>query len=552
MAVKLEYALKDAKGKTIVIPKEKIVEELYHQRISFSFEKTKSKIQNYEKSTKEDTDEFLQKEIQSMTEQVADDFYNACLHTYMNKYYSTILKIQDYQHEQEQKEYRIPSEPPKDLETKLKKKQQEIKAEIYQKLMNAVKAVNTSVQSESILKQYLERELKKQQNYIEDEIHRFEISGALDALDAENIQYYQVVCESYYEACDACKKLHRKKQPVSEAKEGVNLPPLHPNCRCTIGSYIESSEKKENISLFEKIGTILKDPNLLLKNLNTPSSLLLAAIPHYFFMKAKTLIFPNVVNTIRFSKFITPDELLAYLIFYDISNAISHYTKSLNREYTQIQNGYYYYHPKYLQNAVLVDGEIVHPSNLSDLDQQILNVMKKRDASTSQGEVEKLSQQIYKLATDSTTSIDISKPYAYYEMGRDTTDEILDLMKNTEKKYAEQKKRGWALNLAFFKNVVNNNGELDLKNLSAYQTNATYVFDGEIVDRDALGNITYGYFGRYLGMPIQLLLSSAGYAQYQAGTSNWDFFFSYGNDPRDQYRIMQGILLYDRLHEQQE
>ncbi len=63
----------------------------------------------------------MQKEIQSMTEQVADDFYNACLHTYMNKYYSTILKIQDYQHEQEQKEYRIPSEPPKDLETKLKK-----------------------------------------------------------------------------------------------------------------------------------------------------------------------------------------------------------------------------------------------------------------------------------------------------------------------------------------------------------------------------------------------------------------------------------------------
>jgi hypothetical protein len=41
------------------------------------------------------------------------------LHMYMNKYYSTILKIQDYQHEQEQKEYQIPSEPPKDLEKKL-------------------------------------------------------------------------------------------------------------------------------------------------------------------------------------------------------------------------------------------------------------------------------------------------------------------------------------------------------------------------------------------------------------------------------------------------
>ena len=411
---------------------------------------------------------------------------------------------------------------------------------------------NTSVQSESILKQYLERELKKQQNYIEDKIHRFEISAALDALDAENIQYYQVVCESKYEACGPCKSLDRKKQPVLEAKEGVNLPPLHPNCRCTIGSYIESSGKKENISLFETIGTILKDPNLLLKNLNTPSSLLLAAIPHYFFMKAKRLVITNIMKTIRFSKFITPDELLAYITFYDVSNAISYYTNSLNKEFTQIQNDYYYYHPKYLQNAVLVDGEIVHPSNLSDLDQQILGIMKKRDASTSREEVQKLSQQIYKLATDSTTSIDISKPYTYYEMGRDTTDEILELMGVTEKKYAEQKKRGWVLNLDFFKNVVNNNGELDLKNLSAYQTNATYVFDGEIVDRDALGNITYGYFGRYLRIPILFLLYGAGYAQYKAGTSNWDFFFSYGDDPRDQYRIMQGILLYDRLHEQQE
>lgn len=51
-------------------------------------------IQNYEKSTKENTDEFFQKEIQSITEQVADDFYNACLHTYMNKYtYQSIVTV---------------------------------------------------------------------------------------------------------------------------------------------------------------------------------------------------------------------------------------------------------------------------------------------------------------------------------------------------------------------------------------------------------------------------------------------------------------------------
>ena len=129
--------------------------------------------------------------------------------------------------------------------------------------------------------------------------------------------------------------------------------------------------------------------------------------------------------------------------------------------------------------------------------------------------------------TTSSTDLDISKPYAYYEMGRDTTDEILELMEGTEKKYAEQKKRGWIINLPLFYSVVQNNGELDLKNLSAYKTNATYIFDGEIVDRDALGNITYGYFGRHLGIPTIVLLFGGGYAQYQAGTSDLKFFFSY-------------------------
>ena len=530
MAVKLEYALKDAKGKTIVIPKEKIVEELYHQRISFSFEKTKSKIQNYEKSTKEDTDEFLQKEIQSMTEQVADDFYNACLHTYMNKYYSTILKIQDYQHEQEQKEYRIPSEPPKDLETKLKKEQQEIKAEIYQKLMDAVKAVNTSVQSESILKQYLERELKKQQNYIEDEIHRFEISGALDALDAENIQYYQVVCESYYEACDACKKLHRKKQPVSEAKEGINLPPLHPNCRCTIGSYIDNNDTDSIINqIIKKIG-----------------DLILAITPLTFdtgLRFGKAYVHSLLNTNLKISSIM---ELVFYLKFYPELKFTS-YTHS-NAEFFSDSN-VYYYDPETLQSIVMDGGKVISPIKLSIIDQQILKLMEKRDRSTSEQEIVRLSRQLSQLAAGSSSSIDISKPVAYYEIGRDTTDEILQLMKETERKYEKQRQRGWIFNLLFFKSVVQNNGELDLKNLSAYQTNATYVFDGEIVDRDALGNITYGYFGRYLGIPTPVLLFSAGYAQYQAGTSRSDYFWTSGDDPRDQYRILQGILLYDKIHE---
>lgn len=160
MSTKLAYALNNAKGKTIEIPKEKIAEELYHQRISILFENAISQIRNREKDTKEETDRFLQKEIQTLADQTADDFYNACLHTYMNKYYATILKIQDFQHENEKKEYHIPSEPPEELTEELQKARQDIKSEIYQRLMEAADSVNIPIQSESILKQYLERELK--------------------------------------------------------------------------------------------------------------------------------------------------------------------------------------------------------------------------------------------------------------------------------------------------------------------------------------------------------------------------------------------------------
>ena len=70
------------------------------------------------------------------------------------------------------------------------------------------------------------------------------------------------------------------------------------------------------------------------------------------------------------------------------------------------------------------------------------------------------------------------------------------------------------------------------------------------MDRDALGNITYGYFGRYFGMPTTVLLAGAGCAQGKAGTSEWGNFNTYGDDPRDQYRILQGIALYDRIQVQ--
>lgn len=130
------------------------------------------------------------------------------------------------------------------------------------------------------------------------------------------------------------------------------------------------------------------------------------------------------------------------LLGMDVSVHQSRMNYISNRESVTQGTKYYYFDSKNLQNPLLIDGEVVHPSNLSDLDRQILDVMKKRDASTSQEEIEELSQQLYTLQPVLHRSWHIPDQLLYYEMGRDTTDEILQLMKDIEKKY-EKHKQSW-------------------------------------------------------------------------------------------------------------
>lgn len=43
-------------------------------------------------------------------------------------------------------------------------------------------------------------------------------------------------------ACDTCDDLDGQRFKIADAVVGVNLPPMHPNCRCTIGAVMESDE----------------------------------------------------------------------------------------------------------------------------------------------------------------------------------------------------------------------------------------------------------------------------------------------------------------------
>ena len=117
--------------------------------------------------------------------------------------------------------------------------------------------------------------------------------------------------------------------------------------------------------------------------------------------------------------------------------------------------------------------------------------------------------------------------------------------------------RKWSENLGDFYQFVRNGSEMDVKNQSDWQHSA-FIYDGELVDKDALGNINYGYFGKHCNIPEIVMIGAAGAAQILDNMDD-DSLIDYLDDhrtdiiaffdePRDAYRILQGEEIYNNLH----
>jgi len=136
------------------------------------------------------------------------------------------------------------------------------------------------------------------------------------------------------------------------------------------------------------------------------------------------------------------------------------------------------------------------------------------------------------------------EPYSFYLFGGDVTEKLNNYMVNAASNYSYMHDRYWAENLGDFYQLVRNSGEMDLKNQPEWQ-NSAYIYDGEVVSQDALGNINYGYFGSYCNIPQSVLMAGAGYAQWRGGNWEWEFITTLFDDPRDTYRVFQGIEIYE-------
>lgn len=102
-------------------------------------------------------------------------------------------------------------------------------------------------------------------------------------------------------------------------------------------------------------------------------------------------------------------------------------------------------------------------------------------------------------------------------------------------------------NMTFYQ-LVRSGGKMDLKAQPEWQHSA-YIYDGELVSQDALGNINYGYFGAFCNIPKLVLIFAGGFAQWRSSrNAELDFWYTFFDDPRATYRVLQGIKIYNLWH----
>lgn len=73
---------------------------------------------------------------------------------------------------------------------------------------------------------------------------------------------------------------------------------------------------------------------------------------------------------------------------------------------------------------------------------------------------------------------------------------------------------------------------------------ALFLYNGEIVSRDAFGNILYGYIMKKAGFSDLASQNIAGMYQIISGHSSSDWGETFHDDPRDNQRIREGIAMY--------
>ena len=353
----------------------------------------------------------------------------------------------------------------------------------------------------------------KRNNYC----YQLQVKGKLMNITLSGRSQYTYVCENSDSSCETCAGLDGQIFDVDEAEKGKNLPPMHPNCRCSISAYPALTE-------FPEVPEILQD---------TPIEYLWDVIEGAV-QRVEGKIDDLAGNI---------GDIWNYFFKEGLEDTYGAYTT------ITIDGVEYRINMASFESVVIMsDGSFLVPEIVTETDKHLLELMQTRD-SLPDGDPQKvlinnMLKAIHEATDQSERHVYYKEPYSFYLFGGDVTEKLNNYMVNAASNYSYMHDRYWAENLGDFYQLVRNSGEMDLKNQPEWQ-NSAYIFDGEVVSQDALGNINYGYFGSYCNIPQSVLMAGAGYVQWRGGNWEWEFITTLFDDPRDTYRVFQGIEIYE-------
>lgn len=373
--------------------------------------------------------------------------------------------------------------------------------------------VNEREQSVAQIAEHIKNGWRRMTNYG----YQLQIKAKLKGFKLSGRSQYSYVCENADSSCEVCMNLDGQVFDIDDARMGENLPPMHPNCRCSITANPPLSELPD-------VPDILQ---------GTPIEFLWDMVESAV-QRAEGKLDELADNL---------GDIWSFFFRESIVDTYGTYTTIM------IDGVEYRINMASFESVVIMpDGSFLVPELVSEVDKQMLELMEERDSlSVGDLRIEELNtklREIYELADEADRHVYWKKPYSFYYFGGNVTEKLNEYMRNAASNYADMHDRYWAENLEEFYKLVRNRGEMDLKNQPEWQ-NSAFVYDGEVVSQDALGNINYGFFGRYCNFPEAVLIAAGGVAQFLAGNSKIENLYVFLDDPRDSYRIMQGIDIYE-------
>ena len=347
--------------------------------------------------------------------------------------------------------------------------------------------------------------------------YEMQIAAKLKGFELSGRKQYRYVCENSDSSCEICMELDGRNFDIDEANFGTNLPPMHPNCRCTITESPPLPELLQFPAILD--WTILGDVRDGLEGI----------------IQRAAIGLDNLADGLG--------DIWNFFFRKSLDDCYGTYTT------IEIDGKEYRINKASFESVVIMpDGSFLVPEIVTETDKMLLSMMKERDSlpegDPKRTEINNLMKEICNTEPKPARSVAYLKPYSFYLFGGDVTEKLNDYMKNAASNYADMHDRYWVENLLDFKNLVANKQEMDLKNQPEWQ-NSAFIYDGEVVSQDALGNINYGYFGSYCNIPQSALMAGAGYAQWSSGNWEWGFITTILDDPRDTYRVFQGIEIYE-------